>query len=206
MLMSVTNLQSAEMNGLDTHLSGVQGTPSSMAATGGARKDPLPYPFNRSGAIAAGATKTLPVRSRDFVRQNTPFEPLAPADEWQQLIQAGKISVLLTAEQAQALLLTGVDANGGIKVTAKRQGVRIKLANGGAEAIAVSGLDITATLNSGTSTASTTKTLIDGSTSAAALVSIAVTGSGAGVISDSTTFKQVPYAESDLQDKLISGL
>ena len=188
MLMSVTNLQSAEMNGLDTYLSGVQGTPSSMAATGGARKDPLPYPFNRSGAIAAGATKTLPVRSRDFVRQNTPFEPLAPADEWQQLIQAGKISVLLTAEQAQALLLTGVDANGGIKVTAKRQGVRIKLAN------------------SGTSTASTTKTLIDGSASAAALVSIAVTGSGAGVISDSTTFKQVPYAESDLQDKLISGL
>jgi hypothetical protein len=157
-----------------------------------------------TGGTAAATFRTG--RINGITPREVPFEPLAPADEWQQLIQAGKISVLLTAEQAQALLLTGVDANGGIKVTAKRQGVRIKLANGGAEAIAVSGLDITATLNSGTSTASTTKTLIDGSASAAALVSIAVTGSGAGVISDSTTFKQVPYAESDLQDKLISGL
>ena len=208
MLMSVTNLLSTDINGLDVYLSGVQGTPSSMAAMGGARKDPLPFPFNRNGVIASGATKTLPVHTANFARQNTMFEPLAPAEEWQQMIQQGKVSVLLTQEAAQALLLTGEDANGGIKVTAKVQGVRIRLQNGGAEAISVAAgtKDISVTLNSGTSTASSTKTLIDGASAAAALASIAVTGNGSGIISDSPSYKQVPYQESSLLDKLVSGI
>ena len=86
--------------------------------------------------------------------------------------------------------------------------VRIRLQNGGAEAISVAAgtKDISVTLNSGTSTASSTKTLIDGASAAAALASIAVTGNGSGVISDSPSYKQVPYQESSLLDKLVSGI
>lgn len=95
MLVTITNTSGAEMNALDSisHGSG----PSALLATGGARKNPLPYPFAHIGALAAAGTKQLPMKPRDFGKRHV-AETLDVGEEWNQLIQAGKVTFAIAAE------------------------------------------------------------------------------------------------------------
>jgi len=98
MLITVTNTSGVTLNDLDSITGGVG--PSAVLATGGQRKLPLPYPFGHIGALAASATKQLPVHPRDL-RKGGPVNAsatLSPAEEWNQMVQAGQVTLTLGAE------------------------------------------------------------------------------------------------------------
>ena len=63
----------------------------------GHKNDPLPYPFNRQGDIAAGANLALPVHPIDFTKTIW-WETHSPASEWNHLVQKGTVSVSFAAE------------------------------------------------------------------------------------------------------------
>ena len=90
MIVTVTNTSGATLNALAVHDGG-------SGATGGARKDPLPYPFGHIGSLADGASKSLPMHTADWLRpvhQST----LSPREEWNQLVQAGKVTLAVAAQ------------------------------------------------------------------------------------------------------------
>lgn len=96
MLVTITNTSGGTLNDLDSiNLGpGVSGG----TATGGARLDPLPYPFAHIGALADTNSKQLPMRERDFEHKAVPWLPMTPAQEWQTLIQAGKVTFAIAGE------------------------------------------------------------------------------------------------------------
>jgi hypothetical protein len=100
MLMTVTNTSGHILNDFDTYY-GYSPTPL-VNAVGGQRRDPLPYPFDWVVLQAAGplVSKQLPIRPRDFTHKAVPWLPLRPGEEWNQMIQAGKVTYLLGAEAA----------------------------------------------------------------------------------------------------------
>ena len=63
----------------------------------GHKNDPLPYPMNRQGELAAGANFALPVHPIDFTMQSW-WETHTPANEWNALVQKGTVSVSFAAE------------------------------------------------------------------------------------------------------------
>lgn len=93
MQMTVTNLLAVTIN---TPVTGGNGV--SPDAVGGSVFKALPYPFNASGPLAAGASRTLPVQSADFQHKSVPWLPLTPSNEWQALVQAGVVSVTFLAD------------------------------------------------------------------------------------------------------------
>lgn len=95
MIITVTNTSGVTLNDLDA-LTGGSG-PSALNAVGGARKFPLPYPFGHIGALAAAGTKILAVKPRDFRKRNA-AETLEPGEEWNQLVQAGRVTFAVAAE------------------------------------------------------------------------------------------------------------
>lgn len=97
MLMTVTNTSGHVLNDFDTYY-GYSPTPL-VNAVGGQRRDPLPYPFDWV-ILAIGGNKQLPIRPRDFTHKAVPWLPLRPGEEWNQMIQAGKVTYLLGAEAA----------------------------------------------------------------------------------------------------------
>jgi len=103
MLTTITNttntvgLPSRTINDLD-HYTTLGSGPSVTDATGGARKDALPYPFGHIGALAAGATKQLPMHPRDWRYKSVPWLPFESGEEWQTLVQRGVVSMAFAAE------------------------------------------------------------------------------------------------------------
>jgi hypothetical protein len=96
MLMSVVNNSSTlTLNALDV-LSGGTG-PSALFATGGNRTNPLPYPFNMV-TIGPSATLVLPAHHRDMDRQKPSFNTHSPSEAWNQMIQAGTVTVTYATE------------------------------------------------------------------------------------------------------------
>ena len=87
--MAVTNESSVTLNAPQMGGYGV-----SPDAVGGNVSNPLPYPFNRNGSIAAGDTKTLGINTRDFTTRELMCQPELPIQEWDMLLQAGTISVV----------------------------------------------------------------------------------------------------------------
>lgn len=85
---NTTKLAGFAINTPDTGLGGV-----SSDALGGNKLYPLPFPFAHIGALAAGATKTLPMHISDFREKSVPWLPLSPSKEWQMLIQNGIVTV-----------------------------------------------------------------------------------------------------------------
>jgi hypothetical protein len=104
MLVTITNVTnltdppSRTINDLDV-LTGGSG-PSALYAVGGARKDPLPYPFAHIGALAVGggAAKQLPSHERDMRYKMCPSEPLEAGEEWNQLVQKGTVTFAVANE------------------------------------------------------------------------------------------------------------
>jgi hypothetical protein len=98
-LVTIKNLTANPINALDA-ITGGSGV-SALYATGGARKVPLPYPFGHIGALAAGASYTLPMHPADWRKPFIPWQPLEPRTEWQQLIQNGIVSFTVAAQPAR---------------------------------------------------------------------------------------------------------
>jgi hypothetical protein len=104
MLTTVTNttntlgLPSRTINDLD-HYTTLGSGPAVTDAVGGARKDPLPYPFGHIGALAAAATKQLPMHPRDWRnRAAIVGSPHDAGEEWQTMVQRGIVSLAFAAQ------------------------------------------------------------------------------------------------------------
>lgn len=95
MLVTITNTSGVTMNDLDSY-SGGSG-PSGILAVGGSRKFPLPYPFGHIGALANSGSKQLAMKPRDFHKRNA-AETFEPGEEWNVLVQAGKVTFAIAAE------------------------------------------------------------------------------------------------------------
>jgi hypothetical protein len=95
---STVGLPSRTINGLDTYVTLGVGV-AQLTATGGARKDILPYPFAHIGALAAAATKQLPMHPRDW-RHRDVFvgSPMDAGEEWQALVNAGTVSMTFASQ------------------------------------------------------------------------------------------------------------
>ena len=87
---TVDNVSGLVLNALETGGSGV-----SPDAVGGNVKRPVPFPFNANGSYpASGSTsKVLVVRERDLVNRQQAQQPSMPADEINEMIQKGWITV-----------------------------------------------------------------------------------------------------------------
>lgn len=96
MLVTVQNTAGRSINVTET-LTGGTGT-SALSAVGGNITDPLPYPFRHIGTLADTATKQLPMHDRDWRYKAVPGLPQEPSIEWQQLVQAGIVTLTLGAE------------------------------------------------------------------------------------------------------------
>lgn len=103
-IQNVTNtvgVPSRTINAPDTYTTLGSGV-AALTATGGQRKDPLPYPFAMIGSLAAAATKQLPMHPRDWRHRDvfvgSPFEA---GEEWQQLVQAGTVTMAFAAQTAR---------------------------------------------------------------------------------------------------------
>lgn len=103
-ILAVTNDSSVTLNAPETGGYGV-----SPDAVGGNISNPLPFPFDRNGSLAAGDTLTLAVNPRDFVLRQQMQQPAVPAEEWDNLIQKGFISVAVTANPTAAALSTDIE-------------------------------------------------------------------------------------------------
>lgn len=119
MLTTVTNvtntvgLPSRTINGLDTYTTLGQGIVAITSATGGARKDGLPYPFAHVGAIAAAGTKQLPMHPRDWRHRDVAIgSPFEAGEEWQQLVNAGTVTLTFATQtgrrDSEELFITAV--------------------------------------------------------------------------------------------------
>lgn len=100
MIVTVTNTSGGDLNKLD-ELDLGPGV-SGGTAVGGQIADPLPYPFRHIGTLADSGTSALPMRERDFTHKAVPWLPMQPAQEWQTLIQAGKVTFAIAAESILA--------------------------------------------------------------------------------------------------------
>ena len=107
MLVTVTNLLARAINAadtVDTTLSGTMGV-AGLIATGGAKTDPLPYPFDQVDSLAAtgdpGDDVERAMHVGDFRRVHVYWRALDPNDEWNQLVQAGTVSLAFAAESGR---------------------------------------------------------------------------------------------------------
>jgi len=101
MLVTVENQQATAMNQLGTEDHGV-GTARTLA-TGGGRVDPLPFPFNHvvlleNGAAGGADAKQLAMHQGDWNHKQVPWLTHAPREEWNMLVQAGKVTLAFAAE------------------------------------------------------------------------------------------------------------
>lgn len=94
MLVTVTNVSGVTIN---TPSMGGYGV--SPDAVGGSKSNPLPFPFAHIGPLTmASPTKQLPMHPGDWHHKPVPWLPQSPATEWNQLVQAGKVT-LTVADQ-----------------------------------------------------------------------------------------------------------
>lgn len=96
--VTVTNQQSTTMNDFDKRTGG-SGI-AALEATGGARKDPLPYPFNDVVLGPNGSStddSTRPVHPRDWRHKAVPWLTHEPGEQWNVLVQAGKVTLSFSA-------------------------------------------------------------------------------------------------------------
>ncbi len=91
MLTTVTNTSLVTINTPDVNDGG-------SGATGGALKFPLPYPFEWIGPLAPAGTKQLPMHVADWRFKRVPWLTFDTSTEWQQLFQAGVVSLAFATE------------------------------------------------------------------------------------------------------------
>ena len=103
MVVTVTNVSGGNLNNLDTISFG--SGPSALNAVGGQKKNALPYPFNREnvGTLANSASAVLPMRPDDWWFKPVPGVPSTPMQEWNMLVQAGKVTMSFATESTASL-------------------------------------------------------------------------------------------------------
>jgi len=105
MLVTVQNQLSRAINSpdtVDTRLTGLG--VAGLLATGGSLTDPLPYPFDQVGALEASGGADSVQRAMhigDFRRVHVYWRALDPNDEWNQLVQAGTVTLAFAAESGR---------------------------------------------------------------------------------------------------------
>jgi hypothetical protein len=97
MLVTVTNASPNQINYLDYYV-GAPGGVGVTNATGGNVVSPLPYPFDWIGPLNSLATYQLPMHNRDWHYKRSPCDPQDAGQQWQQLIQAGIVTLAFAAE------------------------------------------------------------------------------------------------------------
>jgi hypothetical protein len=98
-LVTVENQQATQMNYLATEEHG-SGTAQTIA-TGGARVDPLPFPFDWVVLGVNGSAtdaKQLPMHPDDWDHKQVPWLPHRPGELWNMLVQAGKVTLAFAAQ------------------------------------------------------------------------------------------------------------
>jgi hypothetical protein len=90
MLVTVANVSGAAINYLTVGEDGV--------STGGSRTKPLPYPFSHIGTLAAASSKQLAMQPADWHHKSSIGAGMEPATEWNQLVQAGIVTLAYAAE------------------------------------------------------------------------------------------------------------
>jgi hypothetical protein len=102
MLVTIQNLTAAAIQVLDAIDNRYTGGPADLYATGGNVVEPLPFPFEQVGELAAfgavGDSVQRAMHPSDFRRQHNLHKPLEPREEWNQVIQAGTVSFAIAAE------------------------------------------------------------------------------------------------------------
>ena len=95
---TVTNTSGLALNTPETGGYGI-----SPDAVGGNIARPVPFPFGSNGVYAIGGSKTLPVRERDLIIRQQPQQADLPADELNNYIQRGWLTVAYAAETASVI-------------------------------------------------------------------------------------------------------
>ena len=98
-LLTVENQQATSMNKPD-ELTGGVGV-AALLATGGAKSDPLPHPFQHVELDENGGTVDsvqLPINPGDFRHKAVPWLTHEPREEWNMLVAAGKITMVYAAQ------------------------------------------------------------------------------------------------------------
>lgn len=98
---TVTNTSGLVLNTPEVGGSGV-----SPDAVGGNITRPVPFPFGSNGAYAVAGSKALPVRERDLVNRQQAQQPSMPADELNEMIQKGWITVAYAGDTSASFLDT----------------------------------------------------------------------------------------------------
>lgn len=97
MKMTITNITntagSIYFPGFTINTPTVGGSGVSPDAVGGSITYPLPYPANKAGPLAAGASVVVTLHTEDFQNKSVPWLPLTPSTEWQMLVQKGIVTV-----------------------------------------------------------------------------------------------------------------
>jgi hypothetical protein len=96
--MEVTNPSATRtLNDFDVYQGYTGGPP--VNAVGGSRKYPLPYPFGHV-VMAPLDVVELPVHPRDFAKGGAVplWATMSPADEWNQVVQQGLVTIAFAAE------------------------------------------------------------------------------------------------------------
>lgn len=106
MLVTVTNITNTAGNpyfpGVTINNPITGGSGVSSDAVGGSKNKPLPYPFAHIGPLAAAASKQLPMHPADWNYKPVPWLPQPPSVEWNQLVQAGIVSVAVADQTGVA--------------------------------------------------------------------------------------------------------
>lgn len=99
MLVTITNATTRTINALCVGEDGLAASGGNHPEEANHRSDPLPYPFAHIGELAAAGTKQLPMQPADwrYQRANVPSGP-AVSTQWNQLVQAGVITVAIAAQ------------------------------------------------------------------------------------------------------------
>ena len=95
---TVTNSSGLVLNALQSGGYGI-----SPDAVGGNVERPVPFPFGSNGSYAVGASKTLAVRERDLSVRPQAQQPMLPADELNNYVQRGWLTISFAAETASVI-------------------------------------------------------------------------------------------------------
>jgi len=104
MLVTVENQLSTRINYLEEINTAqyLPGNPAGLVATGGNVVQPLPFPFDQVGELAAnglaGDDVQRAMHPSDFRRQHNLHKPMEPREEWNQIIQAGIVTFVIASE------------------------------------------------------------------------------------------------------------
>jgi len=105
MLVTVTNITAAAINYPAVHEGG-------SGAVGGAKVNPLPYPFGHIGSLAASGTRQLPMQPSDWRYRPVYWVTHEPKDQWNDLVQRSIVTLTVAAQagrrDSEELFITAV--------------------------------------------------------------------------------------------------